>query len=344
MELFISFVSKLDNKNFRKAKKDKSTGRPSGGLAFIIDKNIESKYIDLSDRINILIINKLAIINVYLTYYDGSIENKFDFSSEITQLNETLDDLKRQDFEIIVLGDFNADPIKTNHNSNEFLNFICKNELCMVDTASSQYVDYTFKNLKRGISSWIDHILVEKSNQKIGKCHILVSAENKSDHNPLSTTYRLDNRLAKVNKQPKRFLNLEWNNLRAILKFQERVNDGINKLDSLKCELENESDKTKLKIMTTRMLNEISSVLLNSVRKTMNELDCLKKKKKRKIGELKFKSWWDKNIQELYNNVVKNSGLRSNNTKDPTRKLTLKLRFSKVSMKNYSITETTLPM
>ncbi|CAF0965600.1 unnamed protein product [Brachionus calyciflorus] len=145
-----------------------------------------------------------------------------------------------EDFEIEVIGDFNTDPIKTNHYYNVLLNFICKNELFMIDTSSSQYVDYSFKNLKRSFSSWFDHILVEKANQEIGNCHILVSAENKSDHNPISTTYRLDNRLAKANKQPKRFLNLEWNKLRSILKFQERVNDGIDKLDSLECELGNE--------------------------------------------------------------------------------------------------------
>ncbi|CAF1025673.1 unnamed protein product [Brachionus calyciflorus] len=98
--------------------------------------------------------------------------------------------------------------------------------------------------------------------------------------------------------------NLDWSNLKTIIAYQERVAIGVKKLESLKNDLVNETNAEKCKLLTTKLFNELSSLMLNSVSKVKNEFECLKRKRKRKIGELKFKSWWDKNFQELYYNVV----------------------------------------
>lgn len=52
------------------------------------------------------------------------------------------------------------------------------------------------------------------------------------------------------------------------------------------------------------MLNEISSTLINATIKTQNEFQQKKTKKKKLIGDLKYKAWWDSTIQELHNNVI----------------------------------------
>ncbi|CAF1025656.1 unnamed protein product [Brachionus calyciflorus] len=142
----------LNKKTFcSEAKKNASEGRPSGGLAFIVDKNIKCEFYDLDDRINVLVMDGLAIFNVYLTYYDGKLINKFEFSSQIAQLEELVNEYRKKEQEILIVGDFNTDPIKNTHNSSELIKFLQKNNLRMADIEISQLVDVqktTFRNDK----------------------------------------------------------------------------------------------------------------------------------------------------------------------------------------------------
>lgn len=70
----------VDSKN---AVRFSNIGRPSGGIAFIVNSQLNTSCTFISDRIGILKINKLAIINLYLTYDNGSLENKLSYFSEL---------------------------------------------------------------------------------------------------------------------------------------------------------------------------------------------------------------------------------------------------------------------
>ncbi|CAF0830680.1 unnamed protein product [Brachionus calyciflorus] len=105
----------LNKKIFsRSAKKDSDQGRPSGGIAFIVDKELKCTFIDLDERVNVLIVGNLAIINVYLTYFDASDRNKFEYTSQIELLSQTVQSQFNKGNEIVILGDFNTDPMKEN--------------------------------------------------------------------------------------------------------------------------------------------------------------------------------------------------------------------------------------
>lgn len=77
-------------------------------------------------------------------------------------------------------------------------------------------------------------------------------------------------------------------------------------LKKLKSELDYlklENDNSKLKILATKMLNELSYSLIDSFKKTQNELQFTKSNKIRTKG-IKLNSWWDKTIQKLHNELV----------------------------------------
>ncbi|CAF1056453.1 unnamed protein product, partial [Brachionus calyciflorus] len=44
--------------------------------------------------------------------------------------------------------------------------------------------------------------------------------------------------------------------------------------------------------------------MLNSVREVRKEVDEMSKENKKKVGNMKFKKWWNKNIQEIHNRVI----------------------------------------
>lgn len=64
-----------------------------------------------------------------------------------------------------------------------------------------------------------------------------------------------------------------------------------------------ETNRDDVKRSKTGLINEISSVLINATVRTNNEF-CQKKKRKRKIGELKYKYWWEEVTLMLHNKVA----------------------------------------
>ncbi|CAF1144727.1 unnamed protein product [Brachionus calyciflorus] len=216
--------------------------------------------------------------NIYRrNYYDGTNNNKFEFSSLLIQLTEKIYEFKSKGYEILILGDFNTDPIKDNFNTHELINFMKRHSLRMIDVEETQIVTFSKHNLNT--KSWIDHVLVDKNNRNVRKCQICVSPENKSDQNPIIIEYELEKLPIMLEIGNKRLANLDWTNLLTLLAYQERVRKGLCKLEILKLEIETESDARRLKINLTKLLNEISSVLLNAVQKTSNELECAKRYK-----------------------------------------------------------------
>lgn len=161
----------------------------------------------------------------------------------------------------------------------EMLNhFINKNVLTFADLSSHQTVTYTYKGMNNRSS--IDYVLFDPNNK-----NIIESNQNKSDNNPIFINYLLTKSKAykkseKLENTPK--FSINWNNILERLAYQEKVDSGIKKHESLAEDLAKETLKEKLKLF----LNQISSVLINSTIKTKNEFKHKKQKKKR-IGDLK---------------------------------------------------------
>ncbi|CAF0820346.1 unnamed protein product [Brachionus calyciflorus] len=280
-----------------------SVGRPSGGIAFIVDQNFETKCSFLNDRIGILKLNRLVIFNLYLICNNSSSENNLIFQSDLELIRESIKSFRSKGFEILVLGDFNTDINKNNKRTKSFLDFVKNENFNIIDIETDQGVNFTYQ--RGGSTSWIDHVLCEKRSQNVKDVFIQSSAINQSDHNAISFKYNLNpSEKHKPHKKiPRISKPLNWNNLNFKRNFQERVKNEIIKLDfESKC-LENEKSPEKIKILISKLLNEISSLLINSTVKTSNEYKQTFKKKKR-IGELKFKKWWDESIQVIHEKLV----------------------------------------
>ena len=64
------------------ARKTNRLGRPKGGLAFIVDNGLECSVKLENDRIGIMKIHNLILINMYMIY-GGSSENELEFELDI---------------------------------------------------------------------------------------------------------------------------------------------------------------------------------------------------------------------------------------------------------------------
>lgn len=153
----------------KEAKKMSRNGRPSGGLGFIVNKNLRVYIKHISDRISLLKINNLLIININMIYDDGSKENNYTYENDLMLTQEIYDSNIINQMEIILIGDMNVDFIRPSHNMRSLVNFVNYNNLKCIDIVGGSDVDYTYHKIinNREIKSIIEHIIVtnEKNRQ-----------------------------------------------------------------------------------------------------------------------------------------------------------------------------------
>lgn len=296
-----------------KAKRASKNGRASGGVAFIIGNklNYDAKF--YSERIATLCISNLVIINVHLTHYDGTYQNKVDFVTQLAQVQTLIEEHQQASRDVLILGDFNTDPIKLNHNTTELKKFLNKNMMILRDLYEPQSIDYTYKSKchnrhATAVQSWIDHLMCHKAlNDRVYNVQILTSTRNKSDHNCIAFKYRYSANAEKHvwRNEPIKKITINWTDMRIVNQYKEKVKNKINKISNLVKELETETVKERIKLKISIIINEISSLLINSAVKISNEIKNLKKNKRRKIGSLKFKRWWNSSIQEIHCELIK---------------------------------------
>lgn len=165
-------------------KDKKLTGRPYGGLAFIVKKNLMCKIkIVLRDpRLFAIIIesgNKnTLIINTYFPVNNR--QNDQLISLYFGKLNALLTDHSGS---FVIMGDFNISSL--HNNFNELTQFCHDNSSTMLDTELLPTSTKTFTSKGNGHFSWIDHIIV--SNDLVSNNNtVLVPRETSpSDHIPL---------------------------------------------------------------------------------------------------------------------------------------------------------------
>lgn len=115
----IDGVISVNNKKIyhKAAIKFSRTGRPSGGLGFIVNKNLKVYVNHISDRISVLKINKLIIINVYMIYDDNSKDNYYVYKDDLMTIQEIYDTHIKNNMEIMLIGDMNVDFTKKTQNT-----------------------------------------------------------------------------------------------------------------------------------------------------------------------------------------------------------------------------------
>ncbi len=126
-------------------KREGRTGRYSGGQAFVVSNEINALPFFPFENISYILINHLAIINVYLPFYDGDNSINYDkYIQDIVHLDEVIEKLVIQNKQIILLGDLNLNFVTMNGHAKLMKKLLKKYDLFPEDLNHNQYVNYTY--------------------------------------------------------------------------------------------------------------------------------------------------------------------------------------------------------
>nr|XP_047127737.1 uncharacterized protein LOC124808603 [Hydra vulgaris] len=264
-------------KVFFHAAEKKAFGRPFGGNAFIIKKDVLlSPHIIYEDD-NILAIkgkNKcynLVFIGIYLTSCRNNEESLSKYKQQlnlITSIIKNYEDVS----ECIIAGDFQSYPEtlydseirnnkKRNKFSNQLTNFIKSNKLSFIDIISGAGPTYTYQHKTLSNSSYINHIaaLKESSLLFINTSVISPSPFNFSDHLPIATNIvvthtNLSTVINSIMHKYNYISKYAWNNEKFINIYNHNLSVAFNYYTFNEEEIEQELKQTCEKIQNAALL------------------------------------------------------------------------------------------
>jgi hypothetical protein len=298
----------LENKQIfqRCGTKTSTRGRYSGGIAFIVNANINvSKSEFHNNNIGIIYINKLAIINVYLPFYNGiNTENMEKYIADLNWLNDKVTKLKSEGKEIMIYGDFNTDFAKEYKYSKLLFSFMSNTNITPVDiNHEKQVIQYTYeKKFKRSIvRTWIDHCLVLNSMaKKIIFIKIQRGLNNTSDHCLIRSKYNLI--LDSSNKTilaagTNRVKEIKWHKKEQLERYKMLVDKSSFELRLLIDEHANANCEEEKILLATCFFNELSFICIDAKRKIVEEEST---KKKKKINKREFTEEGSVRLKQLH--------------------------------------------
>ena len=187
-----------------------SVGRPYGGQAWYVNKNYKIvDYKFLNNHLSYIIISKNEIlfrfVGVYLPFDNNTSDTLFEFDGQLILLTEIIKTYS-SNCNVIIGGDFNADPFRGKRFDNRLEEFIHYNNLTFLDSLCTQNTGYSYYN--NDYTAHIDHILTKFCGNKQLfynlQCNILNSDYNLSDHLPITFEAEMsgDNKISKkIEKQ-----------------------------------------------------------------------------------------------------------------------------------------------
>jgi len=266
-------------------------GRYSGGLAFIVNKNINvTKSEFRNNNIGIIYINKLAVINVYLPYYCGkNSSNTFKFEEDINWLKTKIRKIKNEKKEIIICGDFNTDFSRQNIYSKLLTTLIIEMNLIPIDIIKEQLYEHTYEKKYKTmvIRSWIDHVLINSENEfKVKYLKILRGGSNTSDHYVLKIKYELKLSIEErtiENCTSTKIKEIKWFNSNERLEYNKIVLESSNALNSIIDDHKNANCSEERILIGTIYFNELSSICIKANNKVIENKSTGKKLKRNGI-------------------------------------------------------------
>jgi exonuclease III len=296
----------VPNRSVYVKKASESEGRPIGGLIIIVKSTL--KHTCYFERLNIgvLILGKLAIINVYLIHNANTAENANEFNLQLLELSKVRKKLLNNVNEVVIMGDTNVDVhrvYKTNvietvcskTRRKDFSNFLKNNSLICADLINLQRIWFTFWQIKNGKinTSVIDHVMLDRNFKFDFSVNVIYSKINRSDHNPIQLNLELENKQIEESNIPKIIKKSNWANPM----FNYEYKCELMKL--LKIHMNEASNfEHKTDIRTKRYLEQLVSNIVESTKKAeiIASFKVGDKNKHKKI-----KPWWD---DELINHHV----------------------------------------
>lgn len=125
-------------------------GRPYGGTAWSIHKDIIIENVEfINEHISYIDCkfkgNNLLIIGTYMPYDDRSNETRIYYVSILSLILALINSYRlKQDYSIIIGGDFNASIWRNNRFDYEFLKFLEQSQLIPVSALFTQKINHTY--------------------------------------------------------------------------------------------------------------------------------------------------------------------------------------------------------
>ena len=291
------------------AEKSEKAGRGKNGMAFIYNSDIvlASPIEFYGNRIGLMELQSTAIIGVYMAYNNSTSDCRDELESDLSTITEIIKLMKLKNKECVVVGDFNVDFIKINSFTRKLIDFMIINDFIAADIEyGNQAIDYTWfsirydeKEIPYMISSWVDHLLVQRLTKLVGYVEIIKSDQNEGDHNSIRFTLNSSSPLVQTieQRQKKYKLNLNWNRSAVTSEYSNKVEVELNKLNFIFKQLEfTDEQSTHLKTRLTNAQNNLNDALVYCKNRIIN-LYAYTKEPKRKYG-IKAKNWWCSTLQE----------------------------------------------
>ena len=170
-------------------KSETAGGRPSGGLCIYWRKNLDINFIPVQITSRLLGLEikfgnlTYFLVNIYCCYDNGYVDSLIEYKSIMADLANICNSQKYD--EIIVCGDYNADPTKNSRFFKELESFLDAHYLVANDIKILPKTSYTYvsPNAVSG-TSFIDHVVVSKTNLTVN--HKILYGTTFYDHIPIS--------------------------------------------------------------------------------------------------------------------------------------------------------------
>lgn len=163
---FINGLSdEFDNFTIPSKKSDTLDGRPSGGICIMWRNTLDIDVEIVNEHERYLIANisfkndNFLIVNVYMPYDDKSNDIIFSYEQILGEIQACIDNVDNNN--IILLGDFNADPQRGRLWSHLY-EFVHSNSLTVADMCL-EHDTFTYLSSAHNTTSWLDHFICSDS-------------------------------------------------------------------------------------------------------------------------------------------------------------------------------------
>lgn len=282
----------------------KRRGRPFGGRAWIIRKNIRMKsYIKYNKNISVIEIyindqvESLNIVGVWLPFDDGTVESWSELNSAYSVIETIVLGLADTQ-NMVIIGDWNSDMARGKRFDRRMERFIDENKMFLCNRKMN-YNDYTYQN--GGYFSVIDNCVCDCYFSKYVKNFSIIYDDlNLSDHCPINVELDLiikntstNNLLNFVNEN--KFHKFPWHCKDFCESYYAYLEDELPTL----CDRYIESTPSKSTI--DECIYEVNKMFIKCARKSEKNSGLGRRKRKR----LNWAMFQESETQEIYKEIRK---------------------------------------
>ncbi|RNA07486.1 hypothetical protein BpHYR1_013432 [Brachionus plicatilis] len=151
MKQYLKSLSKKQEHIFDLQWKNKvKEGRRYGGIGWLIKNGLnlvhEVKF--TNERISHLELENIIVIGVYLTSNDSSQKSLNEHIYDLVTLENLILSLSNGEKEILIIGDFNSDPLRSKKFDRQLFELMIDQDLEVLDLKFNQSVDFTYHNIE----------------------------------------------------------------------------------------------------------------------------------------------------------------------------------------------------